>query len=84
MVRLSLKEHCIETSARKEYKRLVSKYLKGEWEREIERKIEFLKDFLENTDFRRLRADRPELQGGKDVEVEVIKEGDTFLVKRVR
>jgi len=47
--------HCIETVAKREYWASVEKYLKGE--RNLEEKIELLKQFLETADFRQLRRE---------------------------
>ena len=72
---LHLKNHCIETAARQERRRLVSALL--ELDESTERFTKLADDlalvtaFLEQSDFRRLRSDRPELSGGHDVAVEL-------------
>ena len=49
--------HCIETVAREEFWNLVSKYMGSKQEdKELERKIELLKAFLESMDFEKLRS----------------------------
>lgn len=58
-------EHCIETTARKEYQRLMLEYLGGKGASDFEDKIELLRTFLETSDFRQLR---------KESEAELLKE----------
>ncbi len=62
---LSLKRHCIETEAKKEYERLIQGYFKNSNQDKsiIEARIEALKFFLEEVDFSRLRSLYPELSG---------------------
>lgn len=49
--------HCLETAARREYERLALSLLRGEDPGEgVEEKLELLREFLETTDFRSLRA----------------------------
>lgn len=49
-------EHCIETTARQEFNRLVEDCLaKGSVDRDSEAKIEMLRSFLETADFHALR-----------------------------
>lgn len=83
MIRFNLKDHCIETAAKNEYRRLVDEYLK-EGKEEIGEKIEFLREFLTTQDFRKIRAERPELSGGYDITVEITKEKEKFLIKEVK
>jgi len=61
--------HCIETVAREEFWSLVSKYMGSKQEdKELERKIELLKAFLESMDFGRLRRESEKhLMQGKTV-----------------
>ena len=48
---------CIETVAKKEYKRVLSILLKGDQEEgQMEEKLELLKLFLESADFNHLRS----------------------------
>jgi len=50
--------HCTETVAKEKFWSLVSKYMGSKQEdKELERKIELLKAFLESADFRRLRRE---------------------------
>ena len=54
---LPILSHCIETVAREEFWNLVSKYMGSKQEdKELERKIELLKAFLESMDFEKLRS----------------------------
>ncbi len=60
---MSLKKHCIETEAKKEYNRLIQGYFKNNSrDKSIdEARIEALKYFLERVDFPWLRSKYPEL-----------------------
>ncbi len=50
--------HCIETVAKEEYWNSVNRLMEGEQEdKELERKSELLKAFLESADFRKLRRE---------------------------
>ncbi len=51
-------DHCIETTARQEFKRAVDRYLEmGSSDTRLEARIELLRSFLENADFKRLRSE---------------------------
>jgi hypothetical protein len=69
---LDLSDHCIETAAKREYRRLVdvAMALEGD-DQDIEEKLTLLKEFLERTNFRQLRGERPDLAGGSPVQVSV-------------
>jgi hypothetical protein len=79
-MRLDLKHHCIETAAKQERRRVVSALL--ELDESSERFSQFAEDlelvtaFLENSDFRALRSNRPELAGGRDILVELTRGED--------
>ncbi|HOP62670.1 MAG TPA: hypothetical protein PK358_08840 [Spirochaetota bacterium] len=65
-VKLHTGEHCIETSAKNEFRRLTSLLLEsdtGNVEADLEQKIELLLHFLENSDFNTLRASDERLSG---------------------
>jgi hypothetical protein len=83
MIRLNLKEHCIERAAKKALQDLISNYLKN-GDEETGKKIEFLREFLMTQDFRKIRAESPELSGGKDVDVLIIREGKEFKIKLIK
>jgi hypothetical protein len=61
--------HCIETTAKEEYRRSVDEYFKlAEDNEELGNKIEVLRLFLESTDFRELRRQSEQhLIAGKGV-----------------
>lgn len=80
MVKLNLKEHCIETAAKKALQELISEYLKNE---ETGEKIELLRKCITTQNFRKIKTQRPELSGGKDVHVIIFKEGMEFKIKLV-
>jgi hypothetical protein len=49
--------HCIETTAKEEFRNLVNQYMEvGRKDKKLEDKIELLKAFLEATDFKKLRS----------------------------
>ena len=49
--------HCIETTAREEFRNSVNQYMKsGREDKKLEEKIELLKAFLESMDFKKLRS----------------------------
>lgn len=59
-------EHCIETSAKIEFRRLTDQLLESDSENidpELEKKIELLLHFLKNSDFNKLRASDERLSG---------------------
>ena len=89
-MKLSVKDHCIETAAKKEHRRLqnslqnlneASKQFKEE-----SKLFERLGVFLERTDFKALRAKYPELAGGEDLFVELVQAGesDKLEIQRIR
>ena len=53
-VRLKIKNHCIETAAKKKYNELVS-YLIKEDNPEKEKELDIILHFLKKADFRKLR-----------------------------
>jgi hypothetical protein len=77
---LHLKNHCIETAAKQERRRIVSALLEvdesTEEFRRLAEDLELITGFLENSDFRKMRSDRPELAGGADVEVELARDAE--------
>ncbi len=70
---LSLKNHCIETAAKKEYERLIQGYFKNKLKGKswLEVRIEALKYFLERADFSRLRSFYPELCGSVELPIKL-------------
>ena len=64
-VTLHLHDHCIETEARRELKRLMDLYFESDDEcpEEIEEQIEILEKFLSRSDFPALRASDERLSG---------------------
>lgn len=65
-ITLSTDGHCIETAAKIELRKLTDRLLQScsdSIDRETERKIELLQQFLRNTDFNALRASDDRLAG---------------------
>ena len=81
-VRLDLTEHCIETAARNEHRRRTALALAGDDGQGPA--LAVLHRFLAETDFRRLRAQHPDLRGGADIQVEVFSDEDGVVGWRVR
>ncbi|HOK02000.1 MAG TPA: hypothetical protein PKX79_05595 [Spirochaetota bacterium] len=66
IVTLYTGEHCIETSAKNEFKSLTEKLLTCDDEKECEvlgAKLELLRNFLENSNFNELRSSDERLAG---------------------
>lgn len=62
---ISLQEHCIQTAARRLHARMRDRILTSEQPDPVETEaLTLLGEFLERSDFRALRAERPELSGG--------------------
>lgn len=72
---LHLEAHCIETAAKRERRRVVSALLdvdeSTEAFSELADELDLLTGFLESQDFRKLRSERPELAGERDLYVEL-------------
>ncbi|MBN1498106.1 MAG: hypothetical protein JXA07_15140 [Spirochaetes bacterium] len=69
-VKLHIKNHCIETEARREFSRLMDTYFNtDDVEGELDGRIELLRDFLENSDFRALRSSDQRLSGERESDV---------------
>lgn len=73
---LILDGHCIETSAKKRLDELIKKSIEEDVEGRVLNEIEFLRSFIENTDFSRLRAQNPYLDGRKKLTVKINRIGD--------
>lgn len=64
---LHLSGHCVETAARKEFKRLMDAAFDETGDNpELEARIELVRAFLASADFPALRASDPRLAGEKD------------------
>ena len=72
---LHLEGHCIETAAKRERRWVVSALLdvdeSSEAFTQLADELDLLTRFLEKGDFRKLRSERPELAGGRDLYVEL-------------
>lgn len=80
-VKLHIKNHCIETEARNEYRRLMDTYFStDDLEGELDEKIELLRDFLEKSDFSKLRSSDARLSGQQESHV-LIKRTDGGAIK---
>jgi len=80
---LDLCGQCIETAARAEYRRLSKILMRSESRLPAsEQPAELLREFLVATDFRALRAQRPELAGGAPITVRItLESGGCFAVR---
>jgi len=80
-VKLHIKNRCIETEARNEYRRLMDIYFNtDDLEGELDEKIELLRDFLEKSDFPKLRASDARLSGEQEAYV-VIKRNSNGAIE---
>jgi hypothetical protein len=76
-VKLHIKNHCIETEARNEYRRLMDIYFStDDLEGKLDEKIELLRDFLEISDFPRLRTSDTRLSGEQESCVVIKRNGN--------
>lgn len=76
-VTLDLSEHCVETAARHEHRRLRDALLQADDpDPALAARLDLLQRFLEQSDFRALRAGDPRLRGGAAVRVVVRGHGD--------
>ena len=74
---LDLSAHCVETAARSEHRRLTGELLRGGGtDASVEARVELLHEFLEQTDFRALRAAQPVLAGGRPRRVALLRTPD--------
>ena len=71
-VRLKIKNHCIETAAKKKYNELVS-YLIKEGNPEKEKELDIILNFLKKADFRKLR--KQGYDGSVEKIVEIFEDG---------
>jgi hypothetical protein len=70
-------DHCIETTARKEYQRLVQEYLDERGAPDFQERADLLRSFLESADFRKLRREsEAELLQGKKVTFTLYRDGN--------
>ncbi len=70
MVVLDLKQHCIKTSALRAHQRLVDRLISCSGPDPLaEEKLTIVQQFLEQSDFRELRAKHPELAGGSAIQI---------------
>ncbi|MEM1578409.1 MAG: hypothetical protein QXN34_05055 [Archaeoglobaceae archaeon] len=72
--------HCIESAVKRRYEQLVFELLREENE-EKEKELQFLLEFMKKADFAKLRSQG--FDGSTEMFVEIKKEGDEFVVKRL-
>jgi len=76
---LDLSEHCVETAARSEHRRLTRKAIEQTEDAEdLAGPLDLLHAFLTGTDFQRVRTEDPRLAGGQNLQV-VLRRGDDGL-----
>jgi hypothetical protein len=72
---LDLNQFCIETTARREYQRLMDLILdEADSGPDLEKSLELLRIFLEQEDFPAIRSAYPELAGGTDIKVRLFRD----------
>ena len=70
MIKLDLRNHCIQTEAKRIYNQGIAQYFNSDSDKiQLEVQIEMLKTLLETCDFPRLRSKYPELAGHSHNEV---------------
>ncbi|PKL35451.1 MAG: hypothetical protein CVV44_21840 [Spirochaetae bacterium HGW-Spirochaetae-1] len=75
-VALHIKDHCVETEAKNELKRLMDRYFsEDDVEGVLEDQIEILREFIETSDFSGLRSSDPRLSGDTESTVVLQKNG---------
>ena len=77
---LTLNKRCIATEAKRAYERALSQYFRSPDSADLERRIELLKDLLEQMDLPGLRGAHPELRAGGGP-VRIRREGDTLRIE---
>ncbi len=75
---LDLSRHCIKTEIKRQYDKFISEYFKTK-DPDLEDKIEFLKEVLENIDLIGLRGRFQELAGNCEGDVQVVLESDRLF-----
>ena len=79
-IRLHLKDHCIETEAKHEFKRIMDSYFNADEEsHDLEDRIELLREFLEESDFAQLRSSDPRLSGDTEADVILYRDDDKSI-----
>ena len=72
---LTLDQHCIETTARRNHQRLMDQLLESaEPAPEVSESLELLRTFLEQQDFPAIRSAHPDLAGGTGVRVRIFRD----------
>ena len=80
-IKLHLKDHCIETAAKKKLQYLTDQYFNAKDDPDILlKKIELLKAFIEKSDFPKLRSGDVRLSGTIEVFVRIYLDNDTFIL----
>ncbi len=83
-VHLYIKDHCIETEAKKEFRRLMDAFFTDDFDTgDDEEKIEILRDFLEESDFSELRSSSEVLAGSREGEVILLRDKNGKVTLKV-
>jgi len=84
-IELELRNHCIQTAAKRTYEQMLNRYLSRNAEDDeaaiLEKQIMGLTYFLQNADFQRLRSEYPDLDGRRHHRVTLEIHGDFKNVK---
>jgi len=80
-IKLTLKNYCIHTAAKKYYERAIVQYFKKKQSDRtyLEKEIDNLKYFLENVNISHIRSSYPELSGKSRLDVILIIEDQTKM-----
>ena len=78
---LQLDRRCIATEAKRVYEISLGQYFRAPGSSELEARIELLRRLLEEVDLPALRAAYPELRGGGDSVVRILRQGDELRIE---
>ncbi|MCF8029683.1 MAG: hypothetical protein K9K39_02175 [Desulfohalobiaceae bacterium] len=78
---LQLDRRCIATEAKRVYEISLGQYFRSPGSSELEARIELLRRLLEEVDLPALRAAYPELRGGGDSVVRILRQGDELSIE---
>ncbi|MBN2040457.1 MAG: hypothetical protein JW864_10465 [Spirochaetes bacterium] len=81
-IKLHLKNHCIETAAKKKLRSLTDQYYNSNEEPDnLLKEIEFLQGFIEQSNFSKLRSDDERLSGDYEVFVDIFMYKDNYIIE---
>ncbi len=79
-IRLLLDGKCIETSTRNRLKDLTNSLLRDNNDPSLAEELLFLQEFIEKSDFKKIRTENPSLDGRERIFIEIKKNGEDFAI----